>query len=191
MKKAFTIIELIFVIIILGILAAIAIPKLNASRADAQITKTLSNLKIVISDITSYMLKNGELAQTSLMSNVGELEDTNLANFGKKIEIPFAVGKDKTCVNLSFVQEDEVLLFGIGFDGSKTLTDLGAIAKAQADLNAKPDDKALQTALADANKKLYDENIKPSKSASRTCKSLLANESFKSMARRVYVLSAG
>ncbi|WP_267905154.1 prepilin-type N-terminal cleavage/methylation domain-containing protein [Campylobacter sp. TTU-622] len=32
MKKAFTILELIFVIIILGVLAAIALPKLNISK---------------------------------------------------------------------------------------------------------------------------------------------------------------
>ncbi|MDY0121115.1 MAG: type II secretion system protein [Sulfurimonas sp.] len=34
-KKAFTIIELIFVIVILGILAAVAVPKLSATRNDA------------------------------------------------------------------------------------------------------------------------------------------------------------
>lgn len=35
MKKAFTMIELIFVIVIIGILASVAIPKLAASRVDA------------------------------------------------------------------------------------------------------------------------------------------------------------
>ncbi|WP_418228279.1 prepilin-type N-terminal cleavage/methylation domain-containing protein [Campylobacter pinnipediorum] len=37
MKKAFTMIELVFVIVILGILAAISIPKLIATRDDAEI----------------------------------------------------------------------------------------------------------------------------------------------------------
>jgi len=38
-KKAFTMVELVFVIAIVGILAAVAIPRLSATRDDAQITK--------------------------------------------------------------------------------------------------------------------------------------------------------
>ncbi len=38
-KKAFSLIELVFVIVIIGILAAIAVPKFAATRDDAEITK--------------------------------------------------------------------------------------------------------------------------------------------------------
>jgi len=38
-KKAFTMIELVFVIVIIGILAGVAIPRLAATRDDAELTK--------------------------------------------------------------------------------------------------------------------------------------------------------
>nr|WP_103592684.1 prepilin-type N-terminal cleavage/methylation domain-containing protein [Campylobacter concisus] len=74
MKKGFTMIELIFVIVILGILAAVAIPKLAATRDDAEISKTASNIQTLISDLGSYYTSQGEFASgadaVKKMSNV-------------------------------------------------------------------------------------------------------------------------
>ncbi|WP_103588726.1 type II secretion system protein [Campylobacter concisus] len=71
MKKGFTMIELIFVIVILGILAAVAIPKLAATRDDAEITKTATNINTLINDLGSYYTSQGEFAgDTKKMSNV-------------------------------------------------------------------------------------------------------------------------
>ncbi|MEN4052597.1 MULTISPECIES: prepilin-type N-terminal cleavage/methylation domain-containing protein [Sulfurimonas] len=50
-KKAFTMIEMVFVIVILGILAAIAIPKFAATRTDAQIAKGRSDISAIRSAI--------------------------------------------------------------------------------------------------------------------------------------------
>ncbi len=61
MKRAgFTMIELIFVIVILGILAAVAIPKLTATRDDAKISKMVTNISTVVADAGNYYTSQGE-----------------------------------------------------------------------------------------------------------------------------------
>ena len=65
MKKGFTMIELIFVIVILGILASVAIPRLAATRTDAEIATTVANLRILLSDLNSYYVVKGEFPQGS------------------------------------------------------------------------------------------------------------------------------
>ena len=52
-RSAFSMIELVFVIVILGILAAIAVPKFAATRTDAQITKGKSDVSSIRSAIIS------------------------------------------------------------------------------------------------------------------------------------------
>ena len=60
MKKGFTMIELIFVIVILGILASVAIPRLAATKTDAEIATTVANLRTILSDADSYYAVKGE-----------------------------------------------------------------------------------------------------------------------------------
>ena len=64
MKKAFTMIELIFVIVILGILASVAIPRLAATREDAEISTTIANLRTLLSDITAFYVAKGNFNGT-------------------------------------------------------------------------------------------------------------------------------
>ncbi len=56
-RKAFTMLELTFVIVIIGILAAIAIPKLAATRDDAIITKARSTVASVRNAIATERQK--------------------------------------------------------------------------------------------------------------------------------------
>ena len=53
-------IELIFVIVILGILASVDIPSLAATRTDAEISATVANLRTLLNDVASYYAVKGE-----------------------------------------------------------------------------------------------------------------------------------
>ena len=61
MKKGFTMIELIFVIVILGILASVAIPRLAGTREDAEISSAVANLRTLVSDANVYYVTKGTL----------------------------------------------------------------------------------------------------------------------------------
>ena len=56
-RKAFTLLELTFVIVIIGILSAIAIPKLAATRDDAVITKAIATVASVRNAVSTERQK--------------------------------------------------------------------------------------------------------------------------------------
>ncbi|MCI6344229.1 MAG: type II secretion system GspH family protein [Campylobacter sp.] len=70
MKKGFTMIELIFVIVILGILASVAIPRLAATREDAEISAAVANLRTLVSDATAYYTVKGSFDTNTKWSEI-------------------------------------------------------------------------------------------------------------------------
>ena len=50
MSRAFTMVELIFVIVIIGILVTIAVPKLSATKDDAKSSKICHNVAVCVTD---------------------------------------------------------------------------------------------------------------------------------------------
>lgn len=59
LKNAFTMIELIFVIVILGILAAVAVPKLSATRDDAKVSSEVSSAAQALQNLAVEFIAKG------------------------------------------------------------------------------------------------------------------------------------
>ncbi len=99
-KKAFTMVELVFVIVVIGILAGIAIPKLAASRDDAEIVKAKATLASVRSAIATERQKRILRGAFSDL-NITDLGDSTHAfsNFNGDSDYPVLRYPVKHCTN--------------------------------------------------------------------------------------------
>jgi general secretion pathway protein G len=103
MKKAFTMIELIFVLVIIGVLLSVALPRLSATRDDALIAKNSEYIMSIMTEISTYIIAKGESKEdltkmSSLLENLNAQGrvDVDTANKNAKIKI----GEDEACITI-------------------------------------------------------------------------------------------
>ncbi len=85
MKKAFTMIELVFVIVVLGILASIAVSKMAVTRDDAMFVKGKSQVAAIRNAIT--LLRNTNMLQARGSAWPVRLDDAPFGSAGLGAEI--------------------------------------------------------------------------------------------------------
>ena len=116
MKKAFTMIELVFVIVIIGILATVALPKLAATKSDAEGASIVSSLAVCINDAGNKYMTSGSFnhftqdgnATTSCAKARKCFTFTELDNNGT-IEVVNLASTDKSCREAQRIADNNLL----------------------------------------------------------------------------------
>lgn len=109
MKKAFTMIELILIIVVIGVLAAIAIPRISATRDDAVLVKTMAEIRTAIEEINAYYISQGKLALDTTNNKVKFKEMTNAGVVDSSGDLGF-FAKNERCISLKFFAADQSCL---------------------------------------------------------------------------------
>ena len=113
MRKGFSLLELIFVIILIALLAAVAIPRLMASRMDAKAARILEDINTVRKEIVGYTLSQG-----TVKSDISQMSPAarKLIEEGLAHEDPYKLyikvtPDDEDCVYFEIRNEDGYKLY--------------------------------------------------------------------------------
>ncbi|PAF44724.1 prepilin-type N-terminal cleavage/methylation domain-containing protein [Helicobacter sp. 11S02596-1] len=117
MRQAFSMIEMVFVIVIIGIIAAIAIPKLSITRGDAQYVAVQSDIQTILSAIQTKALTEDIDFATLNGDFIFETAGLNPTRWiatptGVRLAKNGAIDTANDCVRIDFA--NDMLEFSIG-----------------------------------------------------------------------------
>ncbi len=120
-RHAFTMVELVFVIVIIGILASVAVVKLAATRDDAMVSVGINNVKQAIKDVGAYYAAKGDFGTWQEMTNV------DLSNKKKQKKSRYMV-ENKNCIVFARIDDPASITVKINNAGYKKIEVCKAIS---------------------------------------------------------------
>lgn len=103
MQKSFSLIELIFVIVVIGIIATIAIPKLTNITAKANTSTIKNDIHTIISSIQNYYLLHNKIDKISDSVNL------NSSNWHISDKIVIFKENNKECIKIEINNSNLIL----------------------------------------------------------------------------------
>ncbi len=99
-KKAFSLLEMVFAIVIIGVIASVAMPKLFDTKNEALVSTIKQDIATVVSAIQGHYMLNKSVEKISdvvtLNNSIWEIEDTSIT-FKEK---------DAICLELKLTQDE-------------------------------------------------------------------------------------
>lgn len=104
MKKGFTLLEMIFAIVIISVLASFALPKLFSTTGDAKVSVVKQDIQSIINSVQSYVLVNGQISKITDAINL----NSSIWDTTNDLEVKFIDG-NSTCISIK-VQSNKLEL---------------------------------------------------------------------------------
>lgn len=129
MTKAFSLLEMIFAIVVISVIASIAIPKFMTTRNDAVVATLKQDISTITTSVQSYYLVNGNIEKISdavnLNSSIWNIENRNVVFNDQKnecVKIEVYTSSNDVSLNLTVNKDAGAVCEKLSLSGIETTT---------------------------------------------------------------------